>query len=106
MDDSLGAGSKDFLRDEDAEVQRFNQKPRINMQEGHSQFNGVSIRKLGYRSIKVLQTTKIDNLKDPVDRNGFPSMRALAQYVRVKTRPYICAPNHLIAPGSLLATAE
>ena len=99
VDDSLGVGTESFLEKEEIASKQFRCKPRTIISSENTSFNGINIKKTT-ASYSITQSDKVDKLVDPTTSVEYASHRALAQYVGVNTRPDICAPVQLLAPGS------
>ena len=103
VDDSLGIGTPKFWEDEEIGSKSFRCKPRTKLSEKPTSFNGIFIKHQDGR-YTIDQQDKIEKLTIAKTQKEFSSMRALAQYIGVNTRPDICAPIQLIAPGNKQTT--
>lgn len=99
VDDTLGIATERFLKDEEKESKAFRCKERVVVGKTPISFNGLQLRMDTDRRGFISQPDKISNLKAASNQAEFASIRALAQYIGVNSRPDLCAPVQLIAPG-------
>ena len=107
VDDSFGAGSKLFLEKESQTGRKFLSKPRELFKENtEKDFNGLRIRYHGEGKFKLLQQSKMEELKIPNNQEDFESERAKIQYIGNCTRPDLSAPVQLLASSSANPSKE
>lgn len=78
VDDSISAGSDEFLRMEDDKARTFLSKNRKRFEEEPTIFNGVELSELIHGKIQITRKKKIESLVTPTTKEGFKNQRALA----------------------------
>lgn len=105
VDDSLGFGGDEFLRQEEAALTEFIFKHRALITDEWIYFNGIREKKVKV-TICMNQQHKVETLGTATNQKEFYSHSTLFQYIPVTTRPDLCAPTQLLASGNKPSTAQ
>lgn len=99
VDDLLMLGGDEFVGEEQIAVREFKSKEKDFLSNATLSFNGISIQAIN-NAIHIGQGEKIRKLKSPDTQKSLEIVRAMCKYIDDNSRPAICAPVQLIAPGN------
>lgn len=100
VDDSLARGDEEFLWEEKEAPGYFPTEPCERLGATDTLLSGVGLPR-GSNQVDIItkQSDKIDNLVDPLDRNGFTTNFLMEHYIEIPP-PVVSTPVQLSAPGS------
>jgi transposase InsO family protein len=95
VDDTLGVGTAEFMKQEDKESVAFVCQPRAILDKNELQFNGFHIQRKA-NTILMHQRDKLSKLDHARNEDEFVSVRASGAYISTCTRPDLAARFQLL----------